>query len=586
MREWERYFPYSLRPEQDTIMNSILNTNSKHIILEAPAGYGKSICVLSSMLLKGRILWVVRTGTETNRPIEELKKIVKKNGQRILGISYRGRMDMCLIAEKYGTNLSWREASLICYTIKCKYRQLEKIREIANNINEPLTYNEIKEIAKTQGVCPYYLQRELAQKSRVISLSYNYVFDKRIGNEVSDLGEYLVIDEAHNLVDVLVELNSRQIHKSTIERAVKEARGSEIKDYLIKIVEWFNTSNHGVARQTNNFPLDFDIVDIIAQMGENIIKESIESGREIRSALISVASFLETYRDSAEKVLIIYPGENPSVEIFNIAITEMLSTLWARYKQVVLMSGTFGPIDAYCETIGIRNFIHLRPKYTIKDSNILSIILNDLSTRGAELPISMTQRYIEAICMFEHAMTPRNTAIFTPSYRIMNQLLDVGLEKNISSCRKILIVEHPEMSMEDVESYIKIMTKENGITLLGVAGGRFSEGVDFPGSALDGVFLVGVPYSQKTPRVDALINYYSSLYGPDKGWEYAYGYPAIRKAVQALGRPLRAPDDRAVLVCGDYRYIQRKALLPEYFKFAKIIEYTAIEKLIFNFYNV
>ncbi|MEM4445573.1 MAG: helicase C-terminal domain-containing protein, partial [Thermofilum sp.] len=60
------------------------------------------------------------------------------------------------------------------------------------------------------------------------------------------------------------------------------------------------------------------------------------------------------------------------------------------------------------------------------------------------------------------------------------------------------------------------------------------------------------------------VEYYEELYGEDKGRLYAYVYPALRKAAQALGRALRSPYDQAVLVLGDSRYKTYSQLLPDY----------------------
>jgi DNA excision repair protein ERCC-2 len=88
---------------------------------------------------------------------------------------------------------------------------------------------------------------------------------------------------------------------------------------------------------------------------------------------------------------------------------------------------------------------------------------------------------------------------------------------------------------------------------MGVLGGRTSEGVDFPGNQMNAVIVVGVPYAEPTPRVKAQIDYYEKRF-PKLGREYGYVLPALKKASQAAGRPIRTLEDRGAIVFLDYRY--------------------------------
>jgi DNA excision repair protein ERCC-2 len=89
--------------------------------------------------------------------------------------------------------------------------------------------------------------------------------------------------------------------------------------------------------------------------------------------------------------------------------------------------------------------------------------------------------------------------------------------------------------------------------LLGVQGGRSSEGADYPGDEMNAVVVVGVPYAEPTPKVRAQIEYYERHF-PKLGREYGYVLPALKKAAQAAGRPIRTLEDKGAIVFLDYRY--------------------------------
>jgi DNA excision repair protein ERCC-2 len=99
----------------------------------------------------------------------------------------------------------------------------------------------------------------------------------------------------------------------------------------------------------------------------------------------------------------------------------------------------------------------------------------------------------------------------------------------------------------------KSHAKRGGAVLLGVQGGRSSEGADYPGDEMNAVAVVGVPYAEPTPKVKAQIRYFEERF-PEHGREYGYVVPALKKAAQAAGRPIRTLEDRGAIVFFDQRY--------------------------------
>lgn len=149
--------------------------------------------------------------------------------------------------------------------------------------------------------------------------------------------------------------------------------------------------------------------------------------------------------------------------------------------------------------------------------------------------------------------TPANTGIFTASYDVLEALINAELEKVID---KPLLHEHRGMRSKENEKMVagfKAYAKSGGAVLLGVQGGRSSEGVDYPGDQMNSVVIVGVPYAEPTPKVKAQINYFEKCF-LGFGREYGYVLPAMKKASQAAGRPVRTLEDRGAMVFLDYRF--------------------------------
>jgi len=96
-----------------------------------------------------------------------------------------------------------------------------------------------------------------------------------------------------------------------------------------------------------------------------------------------------------------------------------------------------------------------------------------------------------------------------------------------------------------------------------VTGGKWSEGLDYRGEMLGGAMVIGLPLAPYTPVRRMIIQYFRRKFGPE-GEFISYTLPAINRAMQALGRVLRTPEDRGILVLAEKRFLERevRAALP------------------------
>ena len=73
---------------------------------------------------------------------------------------------------------------------------------------------------------------------------------------------------------------------------------------------------------------------------------------------------------------------------------------------------------------------------------------------------------------------------------------------------------------------------------------------------MNAVIIVGIPYHLQTPRVKAKISYYDKQFNR-QGWNFAYLYPAMQRANQASGRPIRKETDKGAIIFMDDRFKTR-----------------------------
>jgi DNA excision repair protein ERCC-2 len=219
----------------------------------------------------------------------------------------------------------------------------------------------------------------------------------------------------------------------------------------------------------------------------------------------------------------------------------------------VIMSGTLQPLEAFARITRL-------PESTVKflvpspfpKEHVFSAVSCGVTTSMENRTPAMYQKMIERINEVVNS-TPTNTGIFTASFEVLNSLLAEGLENTLL---KPLFHEKRGMTSKANEKLVgdfKACGEKGGAVFLGAQGGRTSEGVDFPGNQMNSVVVVGVPYAEPTPRVRAQIEYYDKCF-PGLGREYGYVLPAMKKASQAAGRPIRTLEDRGAIIFLDYRF--------------------------------
>ncbi len=593
------YFPYEPRRYQREAMVSIRSAveEGRRFCLHAPTGFGKTPVVLAALLpiienMDGSIIWAVRTGNETDRPIEELKLISKR--KPVFGLSFRGKRDMCLLARDLKVT-SYEGVSALCRMRRERcpyYRELK--RSIERGGGElvppptPLTFTEVFELASDMGVCPYFLQISFLEYAHVISLSYNYVLSPLgwvVRHKVPFRNSILVVDEAHNVERAAMELNSKSITSRTVERALKEARRYDPEDETglgAKLDSLLEFSLKVARNEDGTFELERlleetglgpDDVKALYSLAQEVYRDQMRRGKEPRSYLNSIADFLVVALEKADQdgVAFLYSREGSSVklEVWDMRTSEILAPVWDEFRSVIFMSGTLEPIDAFAQMAGVDRCARMSIPSMADPDRVRSVIIRGVSTKGEELSGEMVRRYLRVIDVF--LSLPGNLAIFTASYRIQDEVLP-GIEELAGKHGRPIFIERRDMQGDEASRILrefKSLPRSGGEGLLvAPAGGRFAEGADFPGEELEGVLLLGIPFDRLTTKTRLFIEYNQRIHGRMRGRYLAYVVPALRKASQALGRVIRSEEDEGVFVLADERYAKRMyfKLLPDFIK--------------------
>jgi DNA excision repair protein ERCC-2 len=600
-------FPYpEVRPAQAAMMEVIRDavTAGRHAALEGSTGMGKTIAVLCGILASPeasarKIVYCCRTHKQMDRVVEELCSLRSKLA--ISGMSMRGRREMCINPLVRRFTESAADAAYACGMYKklgkCEFfeNMLERERRVAELRDaistRPTFAADLIEICKQEGFCPYEVAREALAEVKVVAASYIYLLDPTmrslfLRSMCADLSDLIVVlDEAHNLPDIAVELASDSLSATSIALAAREAK--EFKNELAfraarclnELLEELASERIGegegeellrgreladaIAEALKREGLDLELEALISSLqriGEEHMLQRIRRGEVARSYIRKLGGFLEAWMATIDEPSYIRlisraPGKRGQVVRLEIQALDprvITRPLVEGAYATISMSGTLVPLEAYRDIVGLPEdtFVAQYPS-PFREENVLALVVRGVTTKETHRGPEMYARLVELIAEAVEAV-PANVGVFAASYEVLEGLLAAGLAGKVS---KKLFVEEREMSSSKNDRLVrdfKSFADKGGAVLLGVIGGRNAEGGDFPGDQMNAVVVVGIPYARPTERVRAMIDYYESQF-PGKGMFYGYYLPAHRRMCQAAGRAHRLLTDRAAVIFLDWR---------------------------------
>ncbi|MHA1641970.1 MAG: helicase C-terminal domain-containing protein [Promethearchaeota archaeon] len=622
---YNTFFPYEkFRKNQEEVIKRIEKgaRERKNMLLVAPNGTGKTIIALSSLLPLAyqkdlKIIYMCRTHAQNARIIKELIKIsdyLKEKGSelKVNGLSIRGRNEMCLNKTLLELKANPREAMAICSDMRrnktCSYflnllrkkNEDESLIFISPTILEkPIDAEELINLCKEKRICPYFLTKYLLNKMRLIICNYQWIFNPAIrenfldfiGNDLEK--SILILDECHNIIDVATEINSSRLTPYLLRLVFRdlETHGSsrlmrEFVEFLQKLLAQKARFMKSEEEKIDPFKLlklineemgfssliEFkNFVKDLFEFSESVHEEKLANGQVSRDYIGSLASFwlkwIETH--ASDNYFFCYTlkkqrgKKTVNLEIVALDPREIVVPILKECYTSLSLSGTVNPF-VYSHLMGMKDtgkdFDEIELDSPFKKQNIKAIITEGVNTRKNSRNESMYDKMLNKIDEVIRC-TPANIGIFCASYKVLNALLERGIDLVVRRYGKKLIVENPNLSASENASLVRIFKRlahppNKGAVLLGVCGGRNSEGEDYPGDFMNSVIIAGFPYHLPTPRVDAKIKYYDKVFY-NRGWLFAYFYPAMQRANQASGRPIRKIDDKGAIIFMDSRFKEK-----------------------------
>ena len=619
-------FPYTPRPHQRDLLEFLEKLDKgTHLVFEAANGAGKTIVALTAAIAyrdtlpdpeSYRIVVLSRTNSQADRVIEELRKMKLDD----VAMAKRGKEAMCNNPHinDYEGNIPFiSRCEMTKKKNKCHYytkyqnmqgkttgiNQLESIQEALMFL--PMIAEDIKDEAEGAGICAAELSNRLVKECTIISGSYLYLFDeeirhsflKQIGVELSRI--ILVIDECHNLPNIVMQANEKTLSSYQIQRAKPEV-GRE-KVYL----EALDQTIQKIPGDGRYSPVDFmeyfesRLESIHTDFHEDkdhcgqVIGHLAVTGKAYRTSKKQdycytehVVNFLSHFYNGFSKPYFTLLREKmtnrtkPDGHRLRFCLLDPATHIQAVMKQLhcsISMSGSLS-IPAYLVLSGIRWLTHetftLPSPYDPADIRIL--VTRDLTTMYKQRTPTTFARIGDLVNVM--MQQGRNTGLFMPSYKVKDEVKQHIATKRIFEATRT-------MNSEDTDRLVEKFKKEHGALFISVMGGRSSEGTDFKGDSMELVIIAGIPYGMPDILTKARKEYFDSK--GMNGFDLISGAPAFQQLSQAAGRPLRSLEDRVFVVITDYRVMKDLKKLPSWMHNAQLVDPSpeAIQQHMEEFYG-
>ena len=598
-------FPYPrMRRGQEDLVEAIEEAleSSRPLLVSAPTGIGKTVAALYAALRFGRRrglqVFFLTSKTTQQRIVadtlnlwDEVRRGEGGSGRPFTGLVLRSKEKICA------------NDVVCCHPSRCThardfYGKLESSdlrRRLADFtvITPELVYGSAVE----NEICPFELSVELLPEADLVLCDYNYLYDPRISLKRRFAGDsrsaVVIIDEAHNLYGRARDYYSPRLdlggvrslkkkmqalaggadasqaaiefgQEERMETAGREEAGfaRDAVDCLNRLEAYFGEVRADFRESSEGDPfrvhLDREFFGNLGDRFHDLLRRYLLDPKR-RAAprgedeFLEMARSLEEFRNvlriGGEEFVHLYDetGKSHRLRILCLDPALQLRKRHRAFHSVVAMSATLSPLEFYRDVLGFEPDARLLSLASpFPPDNRKVVVVPEVSTRYRHRAESVPRvgRIIERVV----AARPGNYLAFFPSFEFLAA---------VRSCLRPrgyrLLVQKRTMGDHSRNALLEELAAGSGPhLLLGVQGGIFAEGVDYPGDLAIGAIIVGPGLPRVGRELDLVRQYFEEQYG--RGFEYACLFPGMNRVVQSAGRVIRSETDRGVIVLIGQRF--------------------------------
>ncbi|KAA3478611.1 Regulator of telomere elongation helicase 1 [Gossypium australe] len=259
-------FPFEAYDCQLVYMEKVIEALQKrsNALLESPTGTGKTLCLLCATLAWRKSLGGFSTGSSqrksefhgsqsdvgssesqssnhptivyTSRTHSQLRQVVqelRRSNYRPKMVVLGSREQLCIHEE---VSLLRGKAQTNACRFLCRKRQKHSCTHFSRVADymksnphigdEPVDIEDLVNIGRKYGPCPYYVARELHKAVDILFAPYNYLIDREYRGSLNFEwhNSILIFDEAHNLESICADAASFDLSSGLLTACISEAK--------------------------------------------------------------------------------------------------------------------------------------------------------------------------------------------------------------------------------------------------------------------------------------------------------------------------------------------------------------------------
>ncbi len=605
--------PYSLYDEQLEYIELIRDgiKNGQPLLLEAGTGFGKTISNLIAILSlamdnQEKVAYLSRTHTQNEQVLLELKKIKEINPElEFKSVQIASRQQLCHVktVSKSPNSVS----SILCRKNRELLRKLhQKATKIApssykeiydclspfskldgglyrKQLSDIVTIRDLRRLHENAGGCAYLASRDLLADALLFTGHYNYFLDPDIRNSLEIPEDvHLILDEGHNLEDIVTAIMSESISSTHFDQAISFASLNHFSDLMHLLREIKSKFEHVADVILTSADSRYILLSDFHQKYQSLFpknlfykfskmyndkKEKIEELYQKQASLNQVASPFQRILTFIEKMFfkgiyeyygLIIEKKRRNVIYYELTCLDpslLLKPIFSSAKSVIICSGTLSPLELSAEILGIPQALKKSFRSITNEENVLLLQISKGFSKDERLSTKFSARSKDTFNTYRAVLLdlveviPGGILVFVPSYSILKSL-DMPLVHHDVA----ILQEDPKINPRVVlDEFRHSISNDGKAMLIGVYGGRFSEGANFPQKEARCVACVGIPYPPVNDPWIRLKREYYERRRKGLGSEW-YAAQAFQKVAQALGRGWRGKNDYAVGLLLDERF--------------------------------
>jgi DNA excision repair protein ERCC-2 len=573
-------YPYDhIRPGQEELSRSIVGAalRKEGIAVEAPNGFGKTAAALAAVnfLVAEQgftCIYAVRTKREMDRVLVEMERfgdIAACRASPLISMA-----DGCLFKNLARVPIAQDVLPHFCresvFSGSCfYYAAVERSgRFVSPAIGR---VDEFIKQCDSLRICPYFLSRNRASASDVIVTTYPHLLSDPLRSRLISSGRgwkktVVVFDEAHNLPEAIYWSTGRALRVSEVRASLSSSlrRGREEEhSFGSDLLSWVESLGLVEGEQKVceadallKTPLMKTHTETLMLADSRkasmvFLAEPLDAAFILRIRLIEFASALsKAFGRGDGRIIVTAHGDNTTIAVRFLDTRKEFAGVMAGLWCPVFLSATFFSYQGFASALGIgRDCSFVRVETDPLERRCVTLVDASVTTeykhRGRGQYGSIAARLANI-----RAAVEGGVACFFPSYEVLQ---GVQMELSNWTAAFTTVSEKREMTPGEQAEAIAEVTRLKTSALLGVMGGKFSEGEDFAEGVLSAVAIVGLPLPPPSKELQMRMSYEGSQGGP---WAYdsLVLTPAVAKVVQAAGRLFRRRGQGGLVVLLDRRF--------------------------------